>query len=180
MDMAIEELAAERLRGRADGFAVIADALWSVTIVDAALVRYYPATYDAVIENRSSAEQRSIEQTMAGLRFVRNRMGGAGGLSEFVEPVGADASVPTMGITAWRWKATPELTLTDAASHAQPWENARHQGFDAELATRSVLDTFARAAAFLRLTASHTTHTVHNTHQLDLPGDVSERSGHAR
>jgi hypothetical protein len=180
MGLAIDELAAERPRSPAEAYTVIADAVWSVTIVDAALVRYYPAAYDAVIGNRSSDERRLIEETMAGLRFVRNRMGDDAGLSQFVEPAGADTSMPAMGITAWRWKAAPELALTEATSRAQAWERARYQGFDAQLAARSVPETFARAAAFLRLTAAHTTRTTDKTRQLDAYGDGWELRSRAR
>ena len=56
-------------------FAVIGEAVWWVTIVDGTLVRYHPKPYEAVLASRPPAERELIEQTMAGLRFVRNQMG---------------------------------------------------------------------------------------------------------
>ena len=59
-------------RGRA--VAVVSEAVWQVTIVDATLIRYYPDVYDMVLARRLPSQRRLIEGTMAGLRFVRNRM----------------------------------------------------------------------------------------------------------
>ena len=53
---------------------MVSEAVWQVTIVDATLIRYYPDVYDAVLARRSPPQRRLIEGTMAGLRFVRNRM----------------------------------------------------------------------------------------------------------
>ena len=59
----------------ADGFAVISEAVWWVTIVDATMIRYHPDVYGAVLARQAEAEGRVIEDTFGGLRFVRNRMG---------------------------------------------------------------------------------------------------------
>ena len=57
---------------RKDGFTIIGEAVWWVTIVDATLVRYHTEAYDSVLDG--SPERAVIEETLAGLRFVRNRM----------------------------------------------------------------------------------------------------------
>jgi hypothetical protein len=53
--------------------AVISEAVWWVTMVDATVVRYHPATYDRALARVDPAARRVIEGTFAGLRFVRNR-----------------------------------------------------------------------------------------------------------
>jgi hypothetical protein len=60
---------------RAHGFAAISEAVWWVTMVDATLVRYRPGIYSDLLSRQAAAERRITEDTFAGLRFVRNRMG---------------------------------------------------------------------------------------------------------
>jgi hypothetical protein len=91
-------------RDRARLFAVVSEAVWWVTIVDATLVRYHPDTYDGLLTGRPPADRQMIEETLAGLRFVRNRMGqyfdvavstGAGARIASVAPAGlGDGQVP--------------------------------------------------------------------------------------
>jgi hypothetical protein len=57
---------------RANGFAVISEAVWWVTMVDATLVRYRPDVYSGVLARQDPAERRMTEDTFAGLRFARN------------------------------------------------------------------------------------------------------------
>jgi hypothetical protein len=71
---------------RPRAFAVINEAVWWVTIVDATLVRHHPETCDAVMAGKTAAERRLIEGTLAGLRFVLNRIGDEADLAEFIEP----------------------------------------------------------------------------------------------
>lgn len=75
MQDAIGQLSSVQVRDSEGVLAVISEAVWRVTIVDATLVRYYPAAYDNALRCRASAERRPIEDTLAGLRFVRNQMG---------------------------------------------------------------------------------------------------------
>jgi hypothetical protein len=60
---------------RPQAFAVIGEAVWWVTIVDATLVRHHPGAYDAVLAGHIAAERQLIEGTLARLRFVRNQIG---------------------------------------------------------------------------------------------------------
>jgi hypothetical protein len=59
---------------RKAALAAISDAVWTVTMVDAAMVRYHPDVYERVLDAESSADRRCIEQGLAGLRFVRNQI----------------------------------------------------------------------------------------------------------
>ena len=133
---------------QAQAFAVIAEAVWWVTMVDATLVRHHLDAYDTVITGQAPAERQPTEQTLAGLRFVRNQIGGEADLAEFVAPGDTD---PDNGhITSWTWKPVPEPKLTALAPQGQAWEMTRHQAYQAQLAGHTIEETFTRAAAFLQ------------------------------
>ena len=71
---------------RAQAFAVIGEAVWWVTIVDATLFRYYPDDYDTALAGLSAQDRQAVEATFAGLRFVRNRMGYHADHADFIQP----------------------------------------------------------------------------------------------
>jgi hypothetical protein len=75
MREAVERLAREQASDQAHGLELISDAVWRVTLVDATLVRYHPQAYETVMKAQDPAARRTVEATLAGLRFVRNRMG---------------------------------------------------------------------------------------------------------
>jgi len=89
---------------------LVSDAVWRVTLVDATLVRYHPQAYEAVIKAQGPAARHAVEGTLAGLRFVRNRMGYHGDPAEFIQP---EPSRPGSdhGVAAWRWRSLPEPAL---------------------------------------------------------------------
>jgi hypothetical protein len=121
----IDRLLRARGLDRPHAFAVISEAVWWVTMVDATLVRYHPDAYDAVLAGHEAAERRAIEGTFGGLRFVRNQMGYYLDHADFIQP-GRGA------IAAWKWQMT------------------RYREYQAWLAVQPVGDTFRCAAAFLR------------------------------
>ncbi len=138
-------------RSRAVG--VIGEAVWSVTIVDATLVRYYPEAYDDVLARRVPAERCLIEETLAGLRFVRNQMGYEVDQLGFVQP--EPRSDRSGGrITAWTWKSMPEPALASLSPRGRAWEMTRYQAYESQLAGSTVGEIFQRAAAFLELAAA--------------------------
>ena len=75
MREAIQRLSRDQVLDHGQGFAVISEAVWSVTIVDATLVRYHRHAYKSAMKSRAQARRQAIEGTFAGLRFVRNQMG---------------------------------------------------------------------------------------------------------
>jgi hypothetical protein len=161
MDEAAQRLPGAGAWDQPRAFAVIGETVWQVTIVDATLVRYYPDTYDAVLADQAPAERRRVEGTMAGLRFVRNRMRHETDHANFIcpqpglgGPAGRAAAVGGP-ITDWTWKSVPEPPLAALLPRGREWELARHRAYQAHLAGRPVGETFGRAAAFLRLTAAH-------------------------
>ena len=128
-------------------FAVISEAVWWVTMVDATLVRYHPDAYDGVLAGHDGTERQTIEGTFGGLRFVRNQMGFYLDQADFIQPV------PGRGpgaIAAWRWRSLPEPGLDSLPARGQEWEMTRYREYQARLAGRPIGETFRRAAAFLR------------------------------
>ena len=84
---------------QANGFAVIGEAVWWVTMVDATLMRYHPDAYSAVLARQDDAERPIIEDTFGGLRFVRNRMGYDTDPAEFIQPLDTGSGAGRIG--AW-------------------------------------------------------------------------------
>jgi len=148
-----ERLLRARAWDRRQAFSVISEAVWWVTMVDATLVRYHPDTYSALLDARDPAEREAIEDTFGGLRFVRNQMGYEADYDDFIQPHGGGACDQ---VAAWTWKCMPKPVGTSLSARGQEWELARYRSYQAQLAGRQVGDTFARAAAFLRLACDHT------------------------
>jgi hypothetical protein len=149
----------ERLpRVRADhprAFAAIGEAVWWVTIVDATLVRHHPQAYDSVMAGQTPAQRQLVEGTLAGLRFVRNRIGDEADLGEFIEPGEADPGADAGRITGWAWKPVPEPALGSLSPRGQAWEMTRYRAYQAHLAGRTIGESFRRAAEYLKLAAAN-------------------------
>ncbi len=141
---------------QARALAVIGEAVWWVTIVDATLVRHHPDAYDAVIAGQAPAERQLVEETLAGLRFVRNRIGDEADLADFIEPSEPAPGSANGHITGWTWKPVPEPALAPLPLRGQPWEMARYHAYQAQLAGHAIGETFTRAAEFLKLAAADT------------------------
>jgi hypothetical protein len=150
-----ERLPRVRPLDRPRAFAVIGEAVWWVTIVDATLLRHHPDAYDAVMADQAPAERRLIEGTLAGLRFVRNRMGHEVDHVDFIHPQASAHGAGDGRITAWTWKPVPEPALASLPPRGQEWEMTRYRAYQAQLAGHTVGEIFARAAAFLKLTAAN-------------------------
>ena len=149
--------AAERLPGvqawdRPRAFAAIGEAVWWITMVDATLVRHHPGIYDAARAAQVPAGGL-IDQTLAGLRFVRNWMGRDGGLGEVIETGGLSAG--DRRITRWTWKPAPEPVLASFPPRGRAWEIARYRAYQAHLVGDTIGQTFGRAVTFLTLTGAN-------------------------
>jgi len=141
----IDRLLRARGLDQPHAFAVISEAVWWVTMVDATLVRYHPDAYDGVLAGHGATERQAIEGTFGGLRFVRNQMGYYLDHADFIQPGRGSA------IAAWAWRSLPEPGLDSLPARGQEWEMTRYREYQARLAGQPVGDTFRRAAAFLRL-----------------------------
>jgi hypothetical protein len=146
-------------------FAVIGEAVWWVTIVDATLVRHHPDEYDAMMAGQPPAERQRIEGTLAGLRFVRNRMGHEVDHVDFVRADPSRSGTSDDRITAWTWNSLPEPALDLLQPRGQAWEMTRYRAYQAQLAGHTVGDVFGRATAFLRLTAASATPSLDSSPQ---------------
>ncbi len=145
-----ERLGRVRASDRAQAFAVIGEAVWWVTIVDATLFRYYPDDYDAALAGLSEKERKATETTLAGLRFVRNRMGYHADHADFIQPC-ADEGGGDAPITQWTWRPLPAPAVATLPPRGQEWELSRYEAYQELLANGSVGETFGRTADFHHL-----------------------------
>ena len=132
--------------------AAVGETVWWVTLVDATLVRYHPRDYECALADKS-VRRRKTEETLEGLRYVRNQLGKSVDPAVFIQP-GAG--------TAWAWSTQPDPGLGELAPRARQWELSRYRAYQARLAGHDIGRTFARCAAFLAqaacLTAEEAAH----------------------
>ena len=136
---------------RPHAFAVISEAVWWVTMVDATLVRYHPDVYQGVLADYPVKEGRVIEGTFGGLRFVRNRLGYYADHADFIRPRQGPGGPAGGPIAGWTWRSMPEPGLAALPARGQEWEMTRYRAYQVQLAGHAVGETFEQAAAFLRL-----------------------------
>jgi len=134
-------------------YALISEAVWWCTMVDATMVRYHPDAYATTAARRDAADRRAIEDTFGGLRFARNRMGIKAAPEDFLRPAAGFSGRLDDQVANWTWKHVPEQGLSDLAAQAKEWELARHGAYQAQLAARPVGSTFSLATSFLEETA---------------------------
>jgi hypothetical protein len=127
-----------------EAYAVIGEAVWRVTIVDATMIRYHPGVYQQTVTSLPLPQRQVTEKTLAGLRFVRNQMGYRYPPSAFVQPAGI-ADLPAGSLVAeWTWKAPP------SPPPGRPgWEMDRYQAYLTQLAGHVTGEAFRQTAAFL-------------------------------
>ena len=150
-----DRLTRVRAADRPRAFTVISEAVWWVTMVDATLVRHHPDAYDGVLAGQSPAERQLVEETLAGLRFVRNQIGDEADLAEFIEPGESGHGAGRGRITGWTWRSVPEPALGSLPPRGQAWEMTRYRAYQAQLAGHTIGETFGRAAEFLKLAAAN-------------------------
>jgi hypothetical protein len=141
----------------ARAFAVIGEAVWWATIVDATLVRHHPEDYDGVLAGHAPPERLLIEETMAGLRFVRNQMGYETDHVDFICQQAHRSGRPDGRVTAWTWKSMPAPQVSSLPPRGAAWELTRHRAYEARLANHTIGETFRRSTAFLTLAAAKAT-----------------------
>jgi hypothetical protein len=132
----------------------VGEAVWRVTIVDATLLRHHPQAYDRVMASQPLPERTLIEGTLAGLRFIRNRMGLDVDLADFVDATASRVALGDRPTTDWRWKSLPEPAVALLTPRGQSWELARYEAYQTYLVGRTPADTFSRAAEFLNRAAA--------------------------
>jgi hypothetical protein len=146
-----ERLGRVRASDRAQAFAVIGEAVWWVTIVDATLFRYYPDDYDAALAGLPDQERQATEATFAGLRFVRNRMGYHADPADFIQPCTDESGRGDAPITEWTWRSLPVPAVATLPPRGQEWELSRYEAYQELLAGHGVGETFGRTTEFHNL-----------------------------
>lgn len=153
MTDSVQRLPGVRAWDQPQAFAVVAEAVWRTTIVDATMVRHHPEAYDTILARRPAALRRLIEGTLAGLRFVRNQMAHEGDHAGFIRQAALGAT-PGDGhgagsVTTWAWRPVPAPPAVAEPTAGQAWARARYQAYQEFLVGRRIGDTFGPAAAFL-------------------------------
>jgi hypothetical protein len=138
-----------RVTSTDQALAVISEAVWWVTIVDATLVRYHPRAYQQAMAALRPAERRRTESTLAGLRFVRNRMGYHTAASDFVRSGETARNRPQASVADLTWRSLPEPDLTSLTPQRVEWEISRYRAYQACLAGHSIGEAFQRTSVFL-------------------------------
>jgi hypothetical protein len=133
----------------ARAIAVIGEAVWWVTIVDATMVRYHPESYDNVMTEAPAVARAAIEETLAGLRFVRNHMAHDIDLAAFIKAGPARRSGFRDCVASWTWRRLPRPSLDMLSPQAQEWELDRYHAYRGRLADHAVGEAFGRAREFL-------------------------------
>ncbi len=172
---------AERLRKAEamdlpEALAVISEAVWWVTLVDATMIRYHHDDYDHALAELAGDGQKITEGTFTGLRFVRNCMGFYVDPADFIQPqqdsLGGDAPVP-----AWTWRQVPASVSAALPQRARTWETGRYLQYRIYLAGQPVGETIDRAASFLtQLTAALQSRGL--DHGQASPNTPAERRSH--
>lgn len=159
MDEAIARLTRGQAEDLEHAFAVISEAVWRVTLADAALVRHHYAVYENLWSGQPP-DGRVTEGTFAGLRFVRNRMGYHAGPADFIHPADSCSGPDRGDVTAWTCRSLPEPGLGSLPPRGQGWEMTRYRASQRYLAGHPLCGTFTLAAAFLKLASANRGATV--------------------
>lgn len=132
----------------AEALALISEAVWWVTLVDATMIRYHPAAYDYALARLNPAERRGTEGIFTGLRFVRNWMGYHLDPADFIEPAkdGATGDTP---VATWTWRSVPAPDCSSLPPRGRSWESTRHQHYRRYVVGQQVGETITRATTFL-------------------------------
>ncbi len=137
----------------ARAFAIISEAVWWITIVDATLVRYHPEVYDRVLCEQPDLDRPIIEATLSGLRFVRNQLSRDIQHVDFVSPPDGGPEAVGGRIAEWTWNPLPEPTCESLSTDGRQWELDRYHAYQTRLARSTVDETFRRAVGFLNVAA---------------------------
>jgi hypothetical protein len=129
--------------------AVISEAVWWVTIVDATMIRSHSGAYDLALAALDPAARQAAEGTLVGLRFVRNEMGYRADPVDFVQPQPRQGGAGDSPVAAWIWKPVPAPDLGAVGGRCRGWEISRHHQYRTYLADHAVGQTIGRVAALL-------------------------------
>jgi hypothetical protein len=141
MSGALRRLAAARASNTPQAVAAATEAVWWVTVVDAAMTRRHPAAYGRALAALDPAERRAIEGSLAGLRFVRIQLGQYADPGDFIQPPPGPSAGRGRG---WTWSELPPPPQRGRTREVSPYRQYR-----AQLAGRPVARVLERVAGFL-------------------------------
>jgi hypothetical protein len=148
---ATDRLAKVTASDRPRAFAVVSEAVWWVTIVDSTLVRYHAEVYDLVLSRVSGSKR--IEETLGGMRFVRNQIGQGVDHADFIQPTAGQPCGEADRVADWTWSRQQEPACASLSPQGRAWEIARYLAYQARLSGHTVGQTFGDAAGFLMAAA---------------------------
>ena len=105
---------------------------------------------------------KAVEDTLGGLRFVRNQMSPGADQFGFIRPA---ADQPHQGdgrVAAWTWNQLTEPSCESLSPDGKQWELGRYRAYQTRLAGHPVGETFGRASAFLDLAAAQAARLAEN------------------
>jgi hypothetical protein len=73
----------------------LAETVWWITLIDATLVRYQPREYEHILATLRPGRRRKTEETLTGLRYVRNQLGGPVDPALLIRPFRPDLDAET-------------------------------------------------------------------------------------
>jgi hypothetical protein len=147
MNEATGRLSKVQVDDRPRALAAIGEAVWWTITVDAMLVRHRRDGYEAELAARPAVERRRTEATLAGLRFVWNRIGRDTELAKLIQ--GAGAGPGDRRVTDWTWKPAKMPALGRLRARGEAWEVTRYRAYQAQLAGHSIGEAFTRTVPFL-------------------------------
>jgi hypothetical protein len=152
MSDTMERLPRVRVWDRPRAFAVIGEAVWWVTIVDATLVRYHPQAYDGVLAGQAPAQRQLTEGTLSVLS----------GTGSATKPISLSSSSPASlgralakGASRSGCGSQYRTALASPSPRGQAWEMTRYRAYQAHLAGHTLGEVFGPATAFLKQAAAN-------------------------
>ena len=144
MSEALRRFTAASAADTRQAVAAATEAVWWITLVDAALTRCHPGAYGRALAALDPAARRAVEGSFAGLRFIRGQLGYHADPGDFIQPQSARGGGSTPP-AAWIWAPLPPPPPhRGTAREASPYREYR-----AYLAGRPLGQTLERAASFL-------------------------------
>ena len=118
---ALRRLAAASAADVPQAVAAATEAVWWVTLADAAMTRCHPGAYGTALAALDPAARRAVEGSFAGLRFIRGQLGYHADPGDFIQPQAAPGSGSTPP-SAWAWASlTPPAPHCGTAREASPY-----------------------------------------------------------
>jgi len=144
MNDTIERLSQVTAWDRPRAFAVIGEAVWWVTIVDATLARHHLDAYDGVMAGQAPPSAGGPSKPWPGSGSCATGSATKPTLPSSSNPLIPAPDSDDRHIQGWTWKQVSEPKLTSPVLRGQAWEMTRYQAYQAQLAGHAIEETFAR------------------------------------